>query len=335
METKKTIEINIKLLITLCHILDKYEEFHNNLVKLFPYGYKYEVPTKLYKISKGKTVFGAPKLKKFYQENKEVIDAINECTDIELERFIRYNYLSWNKKLEINESLGYFYLYLLRNRGQLDQILSVLEKIASLGFSKIKMAEGYDFTKESQSISPNGYNSKIVYFDNIQIESSYSKDTIKYRTTGSNYRIVCDNLLGNMVKDYSKSIILNSLTFDPSRLPDKISAMSIVDYIVNLSKNLDESYTAIRTSVDLSVNIDDLQEQYETLHKVMEELKNVQIKEKLRKSLVKIQTELAKLHALDTLYKVTITEENPNITLEKLAEERKLYLARRDSTDFD
>lgn len=333
METKKTLEIDINLLITLCHILDKYEEFHNNLVKFFPYGYNYEVPTKLYKISKGKTVFGATKLKKFYQENKEVIDTINERTDIE--RFIRYNYLSWNKKLEINENLGYFYLYLLNNRGQLDQILSVLEKIKSLGFYKIKMAEGCDFTEESQSINPNGYNSEIVYFDNIQIEPSYSKDTIKYKTTGSNYRIVCDNFLGNMVKDHSKSIILNSLAFDSSRLPDKISAKSTVDYIVNLSKNLTDSQYAIKSSVDLSVNIGDLQEHYESLHKVMEELKNAQIKEELRESLVKIQTELANLQALSTEYNSTITEENPNITLEKLAEERKLYLARRDSTYFD
>lgn len=339
METKKTMEIDINILIALCNILDKYEEFNNNILERYNCIYDLSSLVKLFKISQGEKVSRTPKLKEFYQKNKEVIDTINKFAPIS--NFILHNYSASNKKLYVSEKLRFFYQYLLKNRSQLDQILSVLEKIKDLGFYKINFVEGYDFTEESQSItgpysplkgpySPY-YPGDIVFFDNIQIEPNYSKDTIKYKTNGSNYKIVFHPLSGSQ----GKLIILNSLTFDPSRLPNKISTKSTVDYIVNLSKNLDESCFAIRTSVDLSINIDELQERYESLYKVMEELKNAPIKEKVRESLVKIQTELSKLQALSTEYNNSITEENPNITPEKIAEEIKLYLARRDSTDLD
>lgn len=333
MENEKIMEMYVDSLITLCHILDNYEEFNNNLIKLNPCKYSPSELHKLYRISKGERVFGAKKLKKFYQENKAVIDTINEHERIS--SFITSNYSGWNQQItKEKEHLRFFYQYLLKNKEQLEQIISVLEKIESLDFSTIKMVEGYDFTEESQSISACGYNSEIVYYDNIQIEPSYS-NAIKYRTTGSNYKMVFEFFLGSIKRCSNESIILNSLTFAPSRLPDELSPEAMFDYIINLSQKLDDSYSAINSSINFSINIADMQENFESLDKVINELNDAQTRAEARESLVKIQTELAKLQALSSEYNSSIIEENPELTLQKLDEERKLYLARRDITDFD
>lgn len=333
METDEIMEMYVDSLITLCNILDNYEKFNHNLIKLNPCRYAPSALYKLYRISKGEKVFGATKFKKFYQENKDIIDTINKYEHISI--FITSNYSGWNQHTtQEKEPIRFFYQYLLKNREQLGQILSVLEKINFLGFSTIKMVEGYDFTEESQGIWPYGYNSEIVYFDNIQIKPSYS-DKIKYRTTGSNYKMVFEFFIGNIKKYSRKSIILNSLTFDPSRLPDILTTENVFDYIMNLAQKLEESYYTIKSSVQFSANITDLQEHFKVLNEVVNELNDTQTKTESRCSLVKIQAELAKLQAISKEYNSSITDENPNITLEMLEEEKKLYLARRDIIDFD
>ena len=83
-------------IIALCHILDDFEEFNKRLIPVISSKYNRNFVFKLWDISEGKFRFGARKAKKFYKENKSVIDTINKYTNIT--RFINANY-DWQGNL--------------------------------------------------------------------------------------------------------------------------------------------------------------------------------------------------------------------------------------------
>ena len=82
MEYRNNKKLYVSTIIILCHIIDNYEEFINNLLKVLP---KKEILNDLLNISrlsKGENIFGAKNIKKFYKENIDAIDIINSNGNI-------------------------------------------------------------------------------------------------------------------------------------------------------------------------------------------------------------------------------------------------------------
>lgn len=210
-KSNKEYVVDVNNLIALCYILDEYPTFSSNLSNFILHKYNREKVYSLYQISyeKKKKLFSG-KVKKFYKENKEVIDKINKFSDVS--RFINLNFDSQGDMIEESE-IDFFYEYFIVNRDKLDKILLVLEKIKSLGYNEIHFDETNHFETKEYRICAD-LNIEFSFFDNISIIPNYSDNVINYRPLKSNYKMDF-NL-------YDKSITLNNFLFDSHILPESL-----------------------------------------------------------------------------------------------------------------
>ncbi len=329
-----TISIHVNNLIALCHILNDYDEFTQNLTRLIKVKDNRDIVYNLYKISKGQVVVGSKKVKRFYQDNKSVIDIINKFSSIS--EFITHNY-DWHGNLREEPGVDFFYKYITNHQKDLERILPLLEKIKKLGFDRLEFNEELDFTNNKYKIHTRfNDNFRISYLDNMEAVPNYRSDVVEYRTTGSNYEIVADVSFGVLSKCWKK-IIVNSLLFDYKILPEDITKEFIFDKIVSLKKEQQEDCDSIRNSVDLSIGVDDLCSQFDTTSRIIESLKNVESKEQLHEILLGIKSYLDQLQSLSSKYDDSVAQNDSPITKEKLQEEKRLCLERRhwNSIDID
>lgn len=305
---KKYVEINN--LIALCHILDNFEEFEKRLKTEYNRDFK----LKLLDISQGKTRAFSKKEKKFYNENKSVIDTINKYSSIDIFIGEIYGYYG---------SAQFFYEYFLNHKEDLDKITKLLEKIKQLGFDVFTFNEDLDFTTETYDVFPTfRRNSRIIYVDNIVVPPSYTSN-INYYTTSSNYKMELD-IIGDEISEYGRRITLNSLLFDPNRLPESLTKENTFDNILKLKSEQKEKSAAIRNSVDLSISVSALAYQLSSTSSVISKLDDVQNKSQLLEALLNIKGEVEKLIALSEEYDSSISEKELSLTGEVLEREKKL-----------
>lgn len=321
---KKYAEINN--LIALCHILDDFEEFEKKLKMTTLPKYNRDFILKLWDVSQGKSRAFSKKEKRFYNENKSIIDTINKYSSII--EFIDsiYGYSGYTQ---------FFYEYFLSHKEDLDKIIELLERIKQLGFNEFTFNEDLDFTTETYDVYPTfRRNFRITYVDNIVVSPSYTSE-IDYKTTSSNYKIELDVVGYNEISEYGRRITLNSLLFDPKRLPDKLDRENTFDHIIRLKKLQEEKTTSIRNSVDLSISVSDLEEQLSSTSSVISRLDDVQNKSQLLEALLNIKGEVDKLKALSEEYDSSISEKEPSLTKEVLNREKKLQLRRIELSNLD
>ena len=321
-------EANIDNLIALIHILDNYSGFINNLAEFISSKYNRDEFWRLYEISHGELVLGARKAKRFYQENKHVIDTINAYSNIS--NFINFDY-NWQEKISEDSSfsLNFFYQYFLCNKNELGQIVSVLAKLKELGFDRLKFDAGKEFTQDEYTMDTSfSRNFCITYLDNMQVIPNYQNSIVKYKTTGSSYAILITVSAGQLCK-YVRTVTLNSLVFDAKRLPEALTKECIFDKLIELKEEQRESCNTIRNSVDLSICIADLRNQFMFTNGIIEKLVNMEKHKELREVLVNIREYIDKLQSMSEEYDVSVSKEDSSITKERLQEERKLYLDRR------
>lgn len=178
-------------------------------------------------------------IKKFYKENKNIIDTINQYTTIEL--LLSDSSNNTSKQIDI-EDLLFFYNYIIINKDKLTTIIALLEKIKKLGFEYVKFIIGYDFTKNDYELNlsiPEDLK-KIHYFENIKVLNIHSnidsQKIMTYKTTSSAYTFMFDINGFNRSISTSNEIILNDLTFDANRLPSNISKEEILYTIIKKEK---------------------------------------------------------------------------------------------------
>ena len=321
---KKYVKINN--LIALCHILDDYEEFEKKLEMSILPKYNRDFMHKLLNVSQGKLLAFSKKEKKFYNENKSVIDTINKYSNII--NFIDsiYGYYGYTQ---------FFYKYFISHKEDLDKIIELLERMKQLGFNDFIFNDDLDFTKESYDIYPTfRRNFRIIYVDNIVVSPSYTSE-IDYKTASSNYKIELDVIGYNEISEYGRRITLNSLLFDPNRLPDKLDRKNTFDRIIDLKKQQEEKNTSIRNSVDLSISVSDLEEQLSSTSSIISKLDDVQNKSQLLEALLNIKGEVDKLKTLSEEYDSSISEKEPSLTKEVLDREKKLQLRRIELSKLD
>lgn len=344
MKNKDIKEVYVDDLIALCHIIygfGAFDLFNQKLRRLISSKNAYSVfefAKNLQQLVKGEFGFYSRKIKQFYEENKEVIDIINEYSYIV--HFICQNY---NDQGEFGKesyyNLDFFYQYILNNRGNLNQILSLLEKIKELGFQKFEFGDKLDFSNAEYAVSTDIYYSKVTYLDNIEVIPNYENDRVQYKTIGSNYKIeiefgsAIDFMFGRGLQN--KTIIVNSLLFDTKRLPRSITKENTHDEIIKLKSEQEEKCIAIRNSVDLSVSIEDLCSQLYSTNRVISDLEQVQSKSELLQILSIIKENVEKLENMSMEYNDSISKEDPTITKETLEKAKKRYLRRREDSSID
>lgn len=317
-----------KNIIALCHIIDDFEGFRERLMPMISSAYNRNFVFQLFEISHGEFIFGASIARKFYSENKSIIDTINKYSNIN--RFINDNYNCYG---EPEGSLEFFYGYILNHKDEMDKILAVLEKLNELGFDSFEFNENLDFTTELYGVEPTfRRNRHITYVANPEVIPSYDS-YITFGTTGSNYKMNLD-ILGDKICGY-KNIKLNSLLFDSKSFPESINRKNTFDYILELKDAQKEQTDAIRNSVNLSVSVENLDMQLVASSIVISKLDGVENKGEMLAILESIREDIEKLKTLSLQHDSRVSEQQPLVTPEVLEKEKALYLRRRDMGNID
>lgn len=216
-------------LIALSKILDNLEEFNEKVRGLVSASCNREVIYKLEQISKGEGCFNSDRIKQFYIDNKSIIDVINEYSSIY--SFICSNY-DVNGNAMYNDSLNFFYRYMLLNRDSIDSIVSVLERIKELGFSTLYFNQKLEGSNDVYSISTSfNDNDTITYLDNLEVVSS-DGEYISYRALNPNFRLILVPDRDDISK-VNKRVEVNSLLFDKDLLPESIFKDVTFNQIMN------------------------------------------------------------------------------------------------------
>lgn len=216
-------------LIALSKVLDDFKEFNERVRDLVSIGYNRKVIYKLEQISKGEESFNFDKIRQFYNDNKTVIDVINEYSSIY--SFICSNY-DVNGNVMYNDSLNFFYSYMQENRDGIDSIVSVLERIKELGFSTLYFNQKLEGSSDVYSISTSfNDNDTIIYSDNMEVVSN-DGEYISYRALNPSFRLILVPDRDEISK-VNKRVEVNSLLFDTSLLPESLSKDSIFNQIMN------------------------------------------------------------------------------------------------------
>lgn len=319
-------------IITLCHIIDDFEEFEKRLFSVISTKYNRDFVFQLWDVSRGKFKLGARKAKKFYEENKSIIDIINKYSNVPM--FINQNY-SYHGVPSID--LQYFYKYLLNHKEDIKKILELLEKLKDLNFSKFEFNSELDFTKDTyKAYTSIDRNFSITYVANPQVIPNYV-GSINYKTNHSNYKmqLALNGFRNKEFSQYSREITLNSLLFDMNTLPEKIDEEHIFKPLLEKKNEQEEKASLIRNSVDLSISILDLEQQFNSTSGIINRLNSVTNKEELVAVLSSIKGNVEKLKDLSTKYNSEISQQEPLLTPEVLENEKQKYLKRREWQNID
>ena len=321
---EKNSEIKIDNLIALINILDNYEDFSNNLKKFVKKEkYNRELIGKLHKISKDEFCIRDMGAKKFYKDNKEVIDIINKYTSIY--DFICSNYDYNGNLIDGYDKLDYYYNYILKNKNNIEQIKLVLDRIKDLGINKINYNESYNFTNNTYHFSLN-HKGCLNYLDNIEVLPGYSKSKIDYYTKESNYKI----MIYNFDDIYeTNEIYLNSLIFNPNVLPKKISKEETLDIIFNLKKKNNEEENKIREVIELSVAVDNLESQYAITNSIINKLDTIKNKKELKMILIEMLYSISKIREIENNQYQDLISNSNKITKKRLIKEKRNYLEQK------
>lgn len=325
----KAHKVSTNNIIALCYILDEFEPFKKRLLKVISPKYNRDFVFQLWNISEGKKVLGARKARKFYLENKDIIDTINAHSNIA--RFIND---SFGYNGETNESLEFFYEYLTAHKDELDKILEVLNKIKSLGIDNFTFNEESDFTKENYgAYMAFRRNFQVICVANPIVMPNYVEH-INYRTSDSHYKLEL-SVTGDKLSEYGRELDLNSLIFDPSTLPDKLDTEHIFAPLLEQKQKQQQTTDKIRTSIDLSVTISDLEEELNSAEERIKRLTSIEKQQEALTALTLIRTQIEALKTISSEHNKSITTSCPTITEEILEDEKGLYLKRRYLASLD
>ena len=325
-------QMDISHLLSVCYTLDSFSKFNDNLIEFMSDAKNAKNRYYLWNIANKKHIIGLRKVKKFYQQNKKVIDEIDRCCNINI--FIGFNYdYDYNGNCKMKSSFETFYKYLIEHRDEKKQIVSLLKKLRDLGFTDICFNEEDNFVNTTYSVSCNMYS--CSYMENMEALPNYSRDYVYYKTTGSNYRIDLGGKISSYGPYWNTYITVNNLLFDPSLLPDNISKETTYDKILSLKDSQKENCNSIERAVDLSVSIDDLYNAFDFTDKVVNGFEDVKDKKQLKKKLSKIKEYLDDLKKISDQYDDSICENNSKITKEQLKLEKAAYLSRRHWSSID
>lgn len=314
-------EIKTNSLIALCEIKN-YNEFCHDLEDLVKS--KKNLIYKIYDMMQYDSFFGKKKYKNFlikYQDTIEIMKKY-DC----LCNMIIFKYNSYGEPNEKSYE-NYFYNYISMHKENIGAIKRLALKIKKLGFDTIIYNEE---KKEYDSyIFKNDLYGEFKYFENIKILPTYNQDIIKYKTDNSCYCMTFKiNNFDETISKNNRIIELNSLTFNPNKLPNMITNESTIENIKKLANENKDSIT-FNNLINMSISTDDLISQYEYTKKLFEAMENTSNKEKLNKILNSLSIKLKNLKLISKQIEDDIITNN-EFDEQKIEKGKRLRLAERN-----
>lgn len=304
-------EIRIDVLLTLCETIDYYDDYINDINTLVK-KYGPNVCHNLYRIINGEFVLFSDKYKSFISKYQDVISIIKKYdtawyfTDI----------LDFSSK-----KIDTFYDYLTNNRENLEFVKYNINKLYNLGFKHITLSEDYNFDSQVCVFNFNK-TEPIVLLDNMEMVSACDNDGIFYAGRDSEYKITikpaddCESI-------DKVSIELNTLLFDPDRLPNDLSYREVEKKI----KNLDPEYSIIQNFIKLSSTTNLLASQIENLKNIVDNvIDSANNKKNMIKLLNTISNSVKLLKEENRRYEEEVIENSYFITKEKMEKEKNKIL---------
>lgn len=321
-------KIQTNHLIVLCEVVEDYKSFCDDLEELIKSKSNRDLVSKIYHVMQGKLSIGSNKYKRFIEKHKHTIEIMNQYSC--LSNLTVLNYDEKGKRRE-NLAEDYFYQYIQEHNKDIETIKAVALKIRALGFNEINFGEKLDFTEIEYELDTS-YESNFAFLENMEVNPTYLNSPIKYRTNGSCYCLILGfNGYGSNkeVSKYDRNIELNSLIFDPNKLPNEITTESTIGIIQKLAKRKKAEHEDIRDSVDLSITTSDLTNYFEHLKEVFERIDKIKDNQELMNLLNQMQNILAQLQLFGVNFENQIIDSHTSITDETMKREKKLYLDRR------
>jgi len=335
-KNKNCKKIKTNHLIVLCEVGENYKSFCEDLENLVKSKKEKDLVKKVYHIIQDKSSFGSSKYKSFIEKHKHTIEIMNMYSCLS-----NLTVLSYNTKGQRRENLSedYFYQYISEHKADIDVIKAVALKIKNLGFDEITFGEKLDFTKTEYELDTSyGYDNNFAFLENMEVTPTYLERPIKYKTNGSCYCLILGSSgFGNnkKISKYNREIELNSLIFDPNRLPNEITTESTIDIIQELAEKKKVEHKDIRDSVDLSITTSDLANYFEHLKVVSERINKVKDNQELMNLIIQMQNILAQLQVFGVNFENQVIDSHPSISDETMKREKKLYLDRRYWANID
>lgn len=328
--------ISTNHLMALCEIGEDYKTFCDELEMLIKSKTNIDFVVKVCKSMQGKFSIYSGKYKSFIEKHKDTIEIMNKYNCLRNLTVLSYD-TKGNRRKNLPED--YFYEYIQNNRENLDIIKEVILNLKKLGFTEIEYGENLDFTETDYDLDLS-YGSTFAFLENIEVNSTYLGNPIKYRSNGSHYCIYLEtNGYGDKkeISKYNRKIYLNSLILDSNTLPNEITIDSTIGIIKRLADSQKSEFSDVRNSVDLSIATIDLKNQYEYLKQVINKIDKAKNNEELSRILEQMQSIMMQLQKFNKNFEEEIIDSNASITEQTLEQEKKLYLDRRylNSIDVD
>ena len=333
---KQCKKIQTNHLIVLCEIGENYTSFCDDLEKLIKSDSNRNLVNKVYQVMQGKLFTSSNKYKEFVEKHKHTIEIMNKYSCL-----MNLTVLSYDAKGKRRKNLAedYFYQYIQEHNEDIEKIKALALKIKALGFNEINFGEKLDFTEVEYELDT-VFESDFAFLENMEVIPTYLNSPIKYRTNGSCYCLILNfNGYGSNkeVSKYDRNIELNSLIFDPNKLPNEITTKSTIGIIQELAEKKKVEHEDIQSSVDLSITTSDLTSYFERLKEVSERIDKIKDNPELKNLLNQMQNTLTQLQLFGVNFENQIIDSHTGITDETMKREKKLYLDRRywSSIDID
>lgn len=317
-------EIKINSLIALCEI-NNYDSFCEELESLIASNKNEALIYKMFCIMQGKFIIGYKKYKEFVKKYQDTIEIMKKYHCLSDMTIFKYNP---NGKLNKSSTEDYFFKFISYHKDDIDTIKNLALKIKSLGFDKIVYGENLDFTDIEYRFYTS-YNDDFEYLENMEVIPAYNRNPIKYKTNGSCYRMTIS------ADGCGREIELNSLIFDPNRLPNELTKESTIEAIIKLANEMKDEYQHIRDSVAMSISTDDLMTQYNNTKKIIERINGTKNKEELNQILHNILKEITELKLASLEFENETIASSEKIDEDRIETEKQLYLGRRNYIDVD
>lgn len=320
---KKYKSIDTNYLLILCEIFDDYKEFYSDLEDL--------IKSK----RKEKILFPNKKYDAFIKKHQHTIDTIKKYDYISDWTVLIYDALGRRIPDSIGVNFCFFYQYLEEHKEEIEKIKKLALKIKELGITKIAFGETLDFSTSEYYLYSS--DSDFYFLENMESIPSYLNSPIKYKTNKSFYCLKLSffksgkNLDKIKMRNKGRKIYLNSLTFDPNRLPNEITSKSTYEVIKDLVNKKKEEHTYIKNFVDIGITTDNLKKEFEKLKEQYENFSKLKDNEELKNLLTQMQNIIFLLQLFEENYQKEVCDSNKELSIKLIKEEKDAKLKRISS----
>lgn len=330
-------QISTNDLIILCEIFEDYKAFYDDLEALIKSKTNKDLVDKVYHyilktIRKEKIFFANKKYDAFIEKHKHTIEIIEKYDYIS--NYTTLIYTATGIRSSIRDE-DYFYQYLEEHKEDIETIKKVALKIKEQGIDRITFGEHLDFTTTEHTLNTS-YDCGFAFLDNMEVIPTYLSNPIRYRTSSSSYCIYLQSYhypYENKI-EISKNIRkiqLNSLIFNPDKLPNEITTESTINVIKRLAEKKKEEHENIRNSVNLRISTTALKNKFENLKETYEEIDKVKDNQELKDLLHQMQNIIAQLQVFEEKFEQELFDTHSEISKDILKKEKNRELDRRNS----